>query len=117
MGFSSTLCPVRSLRIYSRAARGFLNRRGTRQDSLCVFLKPKKQVNERTLACILKKFIHDAYLDAGIHKEVSIGPHQMRKLGASCSFQVDQDADTVRINMGFRTFSILIKNFVAEIPN
>ena len=40
----------------------------------------------------------------------------MRELGASYSFQVDQDANTVRINMGFHTFSIFIKNSVAEVP-
>ena len=60
-------------------------------------------------ACIRKTVIHEANLDAGIHKEVSIGPHQMRKLGASWSFYVDQDTDTVRNTMGFHAFLILIK--------
>ena len=52
----------------------------------------------------------------GLFDPVSIGPHQMRKLGASYSSFLGQDEDAVVCVMGFSSKRIFKKNYVAWVP-
>ena len=52
----------------------------------------------------------------GLDGPVSVGPHQMRKLGASYSSMLGQDEDSVLRVMGFSSRSIFRKNYVAWVP-
>ena len=63
------------------------------------------------------KVVKDALRDAGLPLGIKIGPHQMRKLGASLSHKVGQDEDHVRKVMGFSSMGVLRKNYIADVPS
>ena len=60
--------------------------------------------------------VKDALLDTGHPVNISIGPHQMRKLGASHSRNVGHNEELLKNVMGFSSVSILRKNYIPRLP-
>ena len=47
---------------------------------------------------------------------IPIGPHQTRKYSGAYSVQLDQKKETIVKVMGFSSYTILKKNYVAKVP-
>ena len=88
-------------------------------------LRPKtfwvhNQVNRKADTKFLTKTFIDLVKDCryynDLNPDISIGPHQVKKLSASYGLQVGQDIEKLRKTMGFSKVRIMFKNYVAWVP-
>ena len=111
-----TLCPVRAYKLLLARSSSWQQPRGTRHGFLWSHPSKGSPLSIPQLTGLFIGVVKDSLVSSGLSSPPSIGPHQMRKLAASLSHSVGQDEDTVRINMGFSSVTILRKNYVAKVP-
>ena len=114
-----SLCPVRAYNIYLSVSQVWLDQLEPQDRHPFLWVQPgnKLQLSIRQLSNMFIKVVKDALREAGLPLGIKIGPHQMRKLGASLSHKVGQDEDHVRKVMGFSSMGILRKNYIADVPS
>ena len=75
-----------------------------------------RKIDLKYLSNIFIELIKDTRIFNDLNPEIPIGPHQTKKLSASYSLQIGQDLEKVRKTMGFSTIRIMLKNYVAWVP-
>ena len=111
-----SLCPVRAYKIYLEKSQCFLIPPNI-QSFLWVLPNTPDNLILKKLTSTFISVVKDALRDADLSFDISIGPHQMRKLSASHAWKAGQDEEIIREIMGFASLMILRKNYIAEVPN
>ena len=111
-----SLCPVRAYKIYLEKSQCFLIPPNI-QSFLWVLPNTPDNLILKKLTSTFISVVKDALRDADLSIDISIGPHQMRKLSASHAWKAGQDEEIIREIMGFASLMILRKNYIAEVPN
>ena len=113
-----SLCPIRAYRIYFAVSCTWLPPVAAQDPLRCLWVQPGNPapLTIRKLTRLFIDVVKDALLEAGLSTAISIGPHQMRKLGASHSKNVGHDENLMKRVMGFSSLNILRKNYIAGVP-
>ena len=114
----NSLCPVRALKIYMKAALDLTNQKGLQTDNLWIALRGKSVLKYRDVSKLLKELVVEARSFAGTTTTdgLIVSPHQMRKLCASYMIQVGSDMAQLRKRLGSKSDKVLCKNYIAEVP-
>ena len=112
------LCPVRAYNILVGRTLEMLDDvpLSDRHHRLWIHPRSFLPLSKGTLSRWFVDLVVGSRRHLGDFEPVSIGPHQMRKFGASYSSFVGQREDTVVRVMGFSSKSIFRKNYVAWVP-
>ena len=79
----NSLCPVRALKIYMKAASALARQNGLRTDNLWIALRGRSVLQYRDVSKLFKEVVEEANNLAGSPAILVIHHHQMRKLCAS----------------------------------
>merc|ERR1739842_135324 len=117
-GVQLNLCPVRAYNIFINRSIDWHSEVENIQDLKPFWVKPDSpspsSIPELTRSFI--SLVKDYRNSVNLPINISIGPRQTRKYSASYSIQLNQKkADIVKV-MGSSSFTILKKNYVAEVP-
>ena len=115
--FDLGLCPVRAYKIYLKRSSEWLENPVSHSQDLSLWVSPNSsRLSVHQLSSLFIKAVKDSLSASGLSHNISVGPHQMRKLAASLAIAVGQDEGDVRLRMGFSSLTILRKNYVARVP-
>ena len=112
------LCPVRAYDILVRRTLDLVDDVPLSRRRLGLWIHPRTllPLSKGTLSRWFTDLVVGSRHRHGDFDPVSIGPHQLRKLGASYSSFLGMDEDDVIKVMGFSSKSIFRKNYVAWVP-
>ena len=112
------LCPVRAYNILVSRSLDLIEDvpLSRRHNRLWVHPRSLRPVSKGSLSRWFVDLVVASRRHLGLHDPVSIGPHQMRKLGASYSSLLGQNEDVVVRVMGFSSKFVFKKNYVAWVP-
>ena len=109
-------CPARAFLTYIRVSSSWSVVSSQGHNNLWFLPKSRGPLSVRRVTKLFSSLVEDCRLFYGLSIDLSIGPHQMRKLAASYAHLVGQDEDTVKDNMGFSSVSTLRKHYVGDVP-
>ena len=114
-----TLCPVRAYNTFHSVSQSWIARLDPQDRHNFLWAQPDSSLplSIKQLSAMFVKVVKDALKDAGHPVGLRIGPHQMRKLGASLSHNAGHDEGLVMRVMGFSSVQILRKNYVSKVPS
>ena len=117
-GVQLTLCPVRAYNIFLNRSTNWHSDVENIQDLQPFWVKPNStspsSVPELTRS--FKSLVKAYRKSIKLPITIPMGPHQTRKFGASYSIQLKhKKADIIKV-MGSKSFTILKKNYVTEVP-
>ena len=117
-GVQLTLCPVRAYHIFKDRSIDWHSDVENIQDLQPLWVKPDTSLPS-SIPELTKTFISlvkDYRKSVNLPINIPIGPHQTRKYSGSYSVKLNhKEADIVKV-MGSSSFTILKKNYVAEVP-
>ena len=108
-------CPARAFLTYIRVSSSWSVVSSQGHNNLWFLPKSRGPLSVRKVTKLFSSLVEDCRLFYGLSIDLSIGPHQMRKLAASYAHLVGQDEDTVK-DMGFSSVSTLRKHYVGDVP-
>ena len=117
-GVPSLLCPVRAYRIFAERA-ALWQAPGTLDGApVPLWIKPNRSSPNTILelSTMFIKLIKSYRINAGLSPDIPIGPHNTRKFAGSYAIQMGQKRKTVIKVMGFASYTVLKKNYVAKVP-
>ena len=117
-GVPSLLCPVRAYRIFAERA-ALWQAPGTLDGApVPLWIKPNRSSPNTILelSTTFIKLIKSYRINAGLSPDIPIGPHNTRKFAGSYAIQMGQKRKTVIKVMGFASYTVLKKNYVAKVP-
>ena len=113
-----TLCPVRAYSIFLDRSSQWLDSLPTpqRHEFLWAHHSSPTPRNAKSLSALFISLVRDCRFLHRLPADISIGPHQMRKLAASYAARVGQQESQVLSVMGFSSPKVFRKNYVAWVP-
>ena len=117
-GVQLTLCPIRAYHIFKDRSIDWHSDVKNIQDLQPLWVKPNASLPS-SIPELSKAFIslvQDYRKSVKLPINIPIGPHQTRKYSGAYSVQLNQKKENIVKVMGFSSFTILKKNYVAEVP-
>ena len=116
-GVQLNLCPIRAYNIFKNRSNNWHRAGDNVQGLQPLWVKPNSSSPSIILE-LSKSFISlvkDYRKFNNLPINISIGPHQTRKFSAAYSVQLGQKKATIIKVMGFSSYTILKKNYVAKV--
>ena len=117
-GVQLTLCPVRAYDIFKNRSIDWHDYVENTQELQPFWVKPDDSLPSsvpelsKTFVSLIKDYRRSVRLSINI----PMGPHQTRKYSGAYSVKLNQKIPDIVKVMGFSSFTILKKNYVAEVP-